>query len=281
MIPCMIHIRPMTEADLPFGLRLSLQAGWNQTEADWRRCLDLQPDGCFVAECDGTPAGTTTICIFGDVAWVAMVLVDERLRGRGIGMALMRHILTFVDEQHIASVRLDATPLGQPLYEKLGFTAEYRLARYEGILSAAPAVGVEAAVPEQWHALAALDEAVTGTNRRALLFRLFAERPESVRLTSEGGSPTGFMASRAGSRAVHLGPCIAAPDANPLLFLDAWGRYSGQRVFVDIPVLNAAATRAAEAQGLTVQRYLTRMCRGTPPRGRPDWLWASFGPEKG
>lgn len=278
----MIQIRPMTEADLPFSLGLSLNAGWNQNEADWRRCLDLQPDGCFVAEWDGIPAGTTTISIFGDVAWVAMVLVEERLRGRGIGMALMRHALAFVDEQHVTSVRLDATPLGQPLYEKLGFAQEFRLARYDGILSAAPAVeGVEAAIPEQWHALAALDEAVTGTNRRALLFRLFAERPESVRVTREGANPTGFMASRAGTRAVHLGPCIAAPDASPLLFLDAWGRYAGQRVFVDIPVLNTAATRAAEAQGLTVQRYLTRMCRGAPPGGRPDWLWAGFGPEKG
>jgi ribosomal protein S18 acetylase RimI-like enzyme len=278
----MINIRPMTEADLPIGLSLSLQSGWNQSDADWRRCLDMQPDGCFVAEWDGNPVGTTTTCIFGNVAWIAMVLVDERLRGRGVGMALMRHALAFVDEQHVTSVRLDATPLGQPLYEKLGFIAEFRLARYEGILSAAPTVvGVEAAIPEQWDALAALDEAVAGTNRRALLFRLFAERPESVRVTRTGADPSGFMASRTGSRAVHLGPCIAAPDASPLLFMDAWSRYSGQRVVVDIPVLNVAATRAAEAQGLTVQRYVTRMYRGTPPGGRSDWLWSAFGPEKG
>jgi hypothetical protein len=56
----MIRLRPLTAADLPLGLRLCGAAGWNQTEADWRRFLDLQPDGCFVAELDGTAVGTTT-----------------------------------------------------------------------------------------------------------------------------------------------------------------------------------------------------------------------------
>src|ERR1700687_5492500 len=74
--PAMIHLRPMTAADLPLGLHLSRQAGSDQIDADCRRTLALQPDGCFVAEWQGTPAGTTTTCIFGSVAWVAMVLVE-------------------------------------------------------------------------------------------------------------------------------------------------------------------------------------------------------------
>src|SRR5947209_18008666 len=53
-----IHIRLMAEADLPFGMRLKAANGWNQTEADWRRYLELQPDGCFLAELDGKPVGT-------------------------------------------------------------------------------------------------------------------------------------------------------------------------------------------------------------------------------
>ena len=75
----------MSREDLSFGLRLSSQAGWNQTGADWARYLDLQLDGCFVAEADNCPAGTVTTCAFGPVAWIAMVLVDKPLRGRGIG----------------------------------------------------------------------------------------------------------------------------------------------------------------------------------------------------
>ena len=101
-------------------------------EADWRRLLCLQPDGCFVAELDGIAVGTTTTCIFGPVAWVAMVLVDEAVRGRGIGTALMRHALAYLDGLGVERVRLDATPLGRPVYKKLGFVAEYDVLRYEG-----------------------------------------------------------------------------------------------------------------------------------------------------
>src|SRR5215470_13964397 len=103
----------MTVDDIPLGMRLKEQAGWNQTEADWRRFLDLEPEGCFVAELDSVPAGTTLTCTFGPVAWIAMVLVDAALRGRGIGKALMVHALDFLDRRGVRTVRLDATPLGQ------------------------------------------------------------------------------------------------------------------------------------------------------------------------
>jgi GNAT superfamily N-acetyltransferase len=272
----------MTAADLPLGLHLSQQAGWNQIEADWQRTLDLEPEGCFVAEWKGTPAGTITTCIFGAVAWVAMVLVEQSLRRRGIGVALMEHALEFLDRRGVSTVRLDATRLGQPLYERLGFVQQFRLARYEGTLPPAPAVAeVESVGPLHWETLVALDESVTYTNRHELLHRLFAGQIQGVRCVRYGGRTTGFQVTRLGARATYLGPCIASPEAGPLLLHDAWHRYSGQHVFLDIPAANEAATRLAEAQGLTVQRHLTRMCRGAPVCERLDWLWASSGPEKG
>src|SRR5438128_556209 len=112
-----IHIRLMTAADVSFGMRLKAANGWNQTEADWHRYLDLQPDGCFVAEIDGNPVGTLTTCIFGTVAWIAMMLVDVSQRRRGIGLALMQHAIDFLTHEGVISIRLDATPLGQRLYE--------------------------------------------------------------------------------------------------------------------------------------------------------------------
>src|SRR4051794_19050706 len=120
----MIRIRPMTPDDLAFGLRLSQPAGWNQTPGDWARMLDLGQGGCFVAEVEGVHAGTTGTCRFGPLAWVAMVLVEPALRGRGVGTALMRHALDWLDQQGVQTIRLDATPLGEPVYRKLGFVAE-------------------------------------------------------------------------------------------------------------------------------------------------------------
>ena len=69
----------MTIDDLRLGLRLTRQAGWNQTESDWLRFIDMEPEGCFVAELNGSSVGTTTTCIFDKVAWIAMVLVGTAL----------------------------------------------------------------------------------------------------------------------------------------------------------------------------------------------------------
>ena len=94
----MIAVRRLTLADLPLVLRLRAQAGWNQTEADLRRFFDLSGEGSFIAEWDGQPAGTVCTFVFGSTAWIAMMLVEEALRGRGIGKALMQRALAFLDD---------------------------------------------------------------------------------------------------------------------------------------------------------------------------------------
>jgi ribosomal protein S18 acetylase RimI-like enzyme len=278
----MIHVRPMTAADLALGLRLSEQAGWNQTEADWRRALDLEPDGCFVAEWDGVPAGTATTCLLGRVGWVALVLVDQDQRRHGIGRALLEHALADLDARGAASVRLDATPLGRPLYERLGFAAQFRLLRFEGVLP--PASGL---VPEivpvparRWGELVELDRTVTRTDRRKLLLRLFAERPDEVRaVQGRDGGFLGLMTARPGRRAVQLGPCLG--EAGAPLLAEACRRHGGRMVYLDVPEDNAAAVRLVGELGMRVQRHLTRMGRGEAVAERIDLLWAGSGPEKG
>jgi len=71
-----LRLRLMTRDDLPFADSVRSLEGWNQTLADWERFLTLQPDGCFVAEWNGTRAGTAATTIYGsDLAWIGMVLV--------------------------------------------------------------------------------------------------------------------------------------------------------------------------------------------------------------
>lgn len=283
----MVHIRLMTGGDVDLGMRLKSEAGWNQLEADWRRFLDMQPDGCFVAELDDVPVGTTVTCVFDTVAWIAMVLVDATVRSQGIGKALMQHALAFLDSRRIPTVRLDATALGQPLYEKLGFRVDYTLHRYDGVLALPPEEAGDRRVrgtnPEDvipLYQVVELDRAVTGTNRDKLLRRLC--RPGAgVRWVEAGNELLGYMTVREGSSAVQLGPCIGNELAGTLLLAEAWERYLGSRVFIDIPMSNVPALQLAEAMGLKVQRPLVRMTRGDRVAEDVARLWASSGPELG
>src|SRR6516164_8643857 len=125
-----MHLRVMTEQDIPVGLRLNTLSGWNQTAVDWHRFLDNSPGGCFVMEHDSKVVGTaTTISYENRFAWIGMVLVDPEYRTRGIGTQLLRKTVEYLDQRCIPTMKLDATPLGKPLYQKLGFVPEFEIER--------------------------------------------------------------------------------------------------------------------------------------------------------
>ena len=46
-------------------------------------------------------------------------MVEPDKRGRGLGRALMVRALEFLESERVRSVRLDATPMGEPLYRKV------------------------------------------------------------------------------------------------------------------------------------------------------------------
>ncbi len=278
----MIRIRPMTFDDLELGLRLRQQTGWNQTVADWARFLRLQPDGCFVAEQDSVACGTVTTCVFGDIAWVGMMLVEESRRGQGIGRALMAQALAFLDRVGVRSIRLDATERGEPLYRSLGFVEQFPIGRFSG----RPIRGdrellVEPGERQLWEAVYRLDAVVTGTDRRRLLFALFHERPEEMHVVRRGGAVIGYLTTRRGMQARQIGPCIATAEAGPPLLSDALTRFADRDVFVDIPLPHRTATALVMQRGLQLRRTLLRMTRGDQLTERVQQLWASSGPEKG
>jgi len=278
----MIEIRLMTTDDLPLGLRLSRQAGWNQTESDWLRFMDMEPKGCFVAELNDCPVGTTTTCIFDKVAWIAMVLVDKESRGQGIGTKLLKHSLDYLDRRKVKTVRLDATHLGRPIYEKLGFMPEYELARFEGIAQQGRAGPVVTeAVPEFFADMIEFDRRMTVTNREKMLSRLFKEFPQNTRIITHHDKIDGYVTMRPGANAIQVGPCTATMKAGQALLSDALHRCTGKAIYVDIPTGNVPAVKIAESSGLKIQRRFTRMSRGERIKDNIEAIWTSSGPEKG
>ena len=234
-------------------------------------------------------AGTACVTSFGPVAWISMVLVDASYRGRGIGTRLMEHALAWLEGEKIRTVRLDATPLGRPVYARLGFAAEYEVARWESTAEQGRLVSIPGQSPrilpvdgEQLDEIAALDLQATGTLRLRLLDRLHRERPDAMRIAVAEGRIAGYSHFRLGSRARQIGPVIALDASSGEALLDAaFHDDAGQPVYLDIPMANLPATRWAESRGLGIQRQFIRMFRGEPVLDRPDRIWASFGPEKG
>ena len=279
----MLAIRPMTPADLPTALALTEQAGWNQGEADWRRFMAMEPEGCFVAEVDNVSVGTTIAWVFGSVAWIGVLLVEEKARRRGIATRLMHHALGFLKARGVKTIRLDATAAGRLVYERLAFVGEYELTRYEG--KAAHVEGrhasTEPATPTLLPELVAYDARAAGTNREKMLIPLIPDSSHGTRVLYRQGVLDGFITTRSGVHALQIGPCVASPSAGAVLLGDMLDRCAGQPVFVDVPDNNTGARRLVESYGLKPQRHFIRMYRGHAPTGDSSLLWASSGPEKG
>lgn len=275
----------MTLTDVPLGMRLKSAAGWNQTEVDWQRVLKLEPTGSYVGQCDGVDVGTVATIAFGPVAWIGMMLVDPAARGQGVGKLLMQTAIDMLQQRGVTSIRLDATPQGQPLYEKLGFTADFALTRFAG----QPAESTSEAIAEVAAITAAdleeivrLDREVTKTDRRRLIEAQFHEQPALVDAIRHESKIVGFVLSRAGCNATQVGPCLALDRiTGEMLVRHALAKLAGQPVFIDVPDENTPARNVVRELGLAAQRPLLRMTRGGRIAERPELIWGAFGPEKG
>ena len=284
----LLRIRLLTGADLAFADSLRALAGWNQTLEDWRRFLTTEPEGCFLAEWNGAPAGTATTTLYGPaLAWIGMVLVHPDFRRRGIGNSLLVHCIESLRQRGVRCIKLDATPLGQPVYEALGFQAEWTLRRWVGVAGrekfAAKSSKLRAWSSSDAELVAPLDTAAFGFARRRLLASL--ARQSSVALVLEGGGGAGksFGMMRAGTTAQYLGPVVADSDDAGLELIEALVT-GGQatNIYWDIPDPNIAAVAWAQAHGFTVQRSLTRMFLGENlAPGDPHQQFALTGPETG
>jgi predicted N-acetyltransferase YhbS len=93
--------------------------------------LDVQPDGCFVAQLDDEIVGTGCYFIYNEtLAWIGNVAVLPAYQRKGIGTSIMKKLLKNLEARKIKSVRLDASEAGYPIYRKLGFLDEYRTVTY-------------------------------------------------------------------------------------------------------------------------------------------------------
>ena len=277
----------MTAADLPAALRLNTIAGWNQTALDWQRFLRHSPAGCFVIEIEDQVVGTVATIVYENrFAWIGMVLVDPAFRNLGIGTQLLHRAIDHLDQLGISSLKLDATPLGKPLYAKLGFVPEYEIERWilNRPLRSSPLEALRAPLDEvQLTDICALDRRIFGADRGFLLRSLHSDARDLAAVVSSREALHGYAFGRKGLFADHLGPCVAFERAAaPHLLHSFLQQSSRETILVDCLPSNSAFLDSVRAAGFAFSRPLTRMVRGPNAHpGEPASICAILGPEFG
>lgn len=283
-----LHLRCLTQTDLPFADLVRALAGWNQTICDWERFLAMEPDGCFLAEWEGAVAGTATTIIYGaELAWIGMLMVRPEFRQRGIGRALMQRCIEHLRSRGVGCIKLDATLAGKRVYAGMGFQDEWTLTRWERAPGHRQTTTSGKSLRDWREAdLSAIDEldaTAFGVSRRRLLQTLVAQGRHALVLESDPGVVAGYGMMREGTRALYLGPVVARSiDAALPIMAALLQECDGNAVFWDIPDRQCAAVSWAEENGFKAQRSLTRMFLGenaTP--GDREKIFAIAGPEIG
>jgi GNAT superfamily N-acetyltransferase len=226
---------------------------WNQTPADLKRFLDYEPRGCFLARLDGEAVGTVTTTTYGqELGWIGMMLVHPEFRRRGIASALMKTSLDYLNEKGIACIKLDATPAGKPVYERLGFCAEWEFERWERKGDEAsqfdPSIAAEFEPP-------AFDEAIFGADRSAWLKLLAA----GSRVIEKQGA---YAMLRPGARAAYLGPVVAENPNSARELIHQLIDSCESTIIWDVPGPNTIAVEIAKSLGFQPVRKLLRMWTG-------------------
>lgn len=285
-----LTFRPMRVADIPAGLALCRASRWNQVDRDWRHFLEVSPNAATVAVIDGRVVGTVALRPYGPFTWISMVLVDPTVRGRGIGTQLLERGLAAIPTSVCA--RLDATPAGQVIYDKLGFVPEYGLARWfrdTGRGHERPPTSTSSPgrtrplVEADWRFVRALDAKAFGASRADLLSHLAVGAPEYAFVSEHDGRIEGFLFGRHGHVREHLGPLVADSDATAsALLAEALAAVGARGVFVDVPDAQAAWRGVLASLGFSIERPFLRMRRGPlADTGLLSAVFAMAGPELG
>jgi len=265
-------MRRLRADDIPSAAQLSAQAGWNQTEEDWRTLLELSPEGCLAIEADGQLAATTTLLCYGRrLAWIGMVLTKAECQRRGFARRLMAQALENADKMGIATIKLDATDQGQPLYESLGFRSEQEVERWSRPGGNAQLPAGRTSVEEPWRDV---DPLVFGTDRSPLLEKLACLNPP--RSISQS-----YLFSRPGRVTAYLGPCVSDEPKTARKLIEECVRNAGCAWSWDLLPRNQDAVALARDLGFSPKRHLVRMARGKELREKENAIYAIAGFELG
>jgi len=281
-----VLVRSLRREDIPEAIKLVLAEGWNQTSKDWELFLNHSDNICKCAEVDGKLAGTTTSYLFSDkVAWVSMVLVDKKFRGRGISKLLLNAVIS--ELKNCQAVKLDATEAGRRVYQKFGFKDEYRICRMVNGSFSYPfdpePQNSREILKSDITGIVGFDKTVFGVERSKLIKAWLSDFPDKCRVLIYNNKFEGIVLGREGNRFHQIGPVSAGKlnDAKSLI-LSVLQNLREKSVVVDVMNDKPELIDWLTSIGFEKKREFTRMylrSNSFPGQIRKQYLIA--GPEFG
>jgi GNAT superfamily N-acetyltransferase len=277
-----ISIRVLTPDDLEIADDIVTSAfGFTDSRArEIRRYFILEPNRWFLATYRGQPAGVIGATNYGPFTYLGMMTVRRELQRRGIGQALLQHMLNWTESQGISFLRLDASEAGFPLYSRFDFEVLDQALMFQhpdfSPLSDYPKQ-VQLLRFQDIQVLADFDSPIFGADRTALFQALLADFPNrGFAVYGESRSMTGYLFAQTR----RLGPWAARSpqDAEALLQAALTLTYKESPLAI-APETNTAASDLLERFGfrqVLTNRHMQRNSSTIPGRRASVYGQTSF-----
>jgi GNAT superfamily N-acetyltransferase len=282
-------VRRLGPDDLPRCVALAVDREWSPEEAKWSLLLAAsEVFGVDAPDGRGLAGAVVLTRWAADYAAVGMMLVAARYERRGLGRALLEHLLRAVGED--ATVTLFATDMGRPLYEKLGFKPVRRSVSFIGQFRptasdnskkrGAPSLagGVRVATEADLPDILALDRAAFGADRGQFLTRLPAIADQIAVFEADGRDGQGIVGYAAAWRnnpdSTVIGPLVAPDGETAKRLIAALATGARTPVRLDLDPDRPELPGWAHAHGLEPYGRTVVMAHGDlAPRGIPGHLF--------
>jgi GNAT superfamily N-acetyltransferase len=169
------------------------------------RFAAVQPDGLVVIEDNGAVVGTGCCVAYpdGKFGWIGLVATAPGFERRGIATAITEHLRAVLAGHGCGSV-LDASGVGGPVYDRLGFVDRglTKVMGYAGDGSALESEEeCEPLTPDDLDEVVRFDTPRFGANRRVLLAKVIEQHPGRALVLRRRGKVAGFVVAQEGTLA--------------------------------------------------------------------------------
>lgn len=284
-----VFVRRFEREDIDFAHKMTSTEQWNVTRNDIARMLDFEPEGCFIADVGGEPAGHVFSITYGTLGWIGLLIVSSKHRRRGIGTVLIEKALGYLQGRKVETVELDAVPEIADLYRNVGLAYKFDSLRLMGTsqkLQPAKSSSVESIEREMTEDVAKFDAEYFGGYRGRVLSRLFSENPELSFVSHADSHIIGYITCRKAENGYALGPWVCRTGQRQTaeeLFATCTGKLElNSKIHVGVPSPNTTAVCILRNHGFVQSYKSVRMRFGNKlETERLDGIFAIAGAMKG
>jgi GNAT superfamily N-acetyltransferase len=248
-----------------FFMQLAENEGWNPGIHDGDCFYRTDPDGFFIAELDGEPAGCISAVSYnGLFGFIGLFIVKPEHRRKGIGARLWGAALAKLDGQVLG---LDGVPEQELYYSRYSFLPYYRNMRFEGRGGGEMPSGLLSLSDVPYEDIIAYDSKMFSQPRPDFLVPWAKQNGSSAFVSLKDGCVQGYGLVRKCRAGYKIGPLFAEDiSVAERLFLAMKSCVpENEPVFLDVAQPNKDAVMMANKYGMSVCFETIRMYRGKAP----------------